>query len=100
MSWSDFRFSEQTIDSYFVAGLIYHLGPHAHSGHYRAVLRTHDRWMAYEDNRLPDQYQELPAEICANIVLIFLIPEHAAPIRQRAVRNAEQRNAASGSAGN
>ena len=57
-----------------VAGLIFHLGQTPDSGHYRAVLRYQNQWLAYEDAQPPDRFPSLPKFILDNVVLVFLTP--------------------------
>jgi hypothetical protein len=67
-----------------VIGFVYHLGPTADCGHYRAVLKSQHNWLAYEDNQIPDQHVTLSDEILRNVVLVMLTPTHATDVRQRA----------------
>ena len=70
-----------------IAGFVFHLGATPTSGHYRAVVRYNDQWMAYEDNVIPERFTTLPDWICANIVMFMLIPLHNDTVRRRARSN-------------
>ena len=70
-----------------IAGFVFHLGATPTSGHYRAVVRYNEHWMAYEDNTLPERFTTLPALIRANIVMIMLLPLTDESVRRRARSN-------------
>ena len=57
-----------------VSGLVFHLGQTPDSGHYRAVLRYQNQWLAYEDAQPPERYPSLPKFVLDNVVLVFLTP--------------------------
>ena len=59
---------------YEICSIVYHLGDSPITGHYRAALRCGSRWLVYDDGVLPDSMSTLPAEIHANVVLVWLIP--------------------------
>ena len=69
-----------------IIGFIFHLGQTAHTGHYRAVLRCRDQWMAYEDGKLPDIFTDLPDYMFQNVVMVFLYPSDGIADRMMADR--------------
>ena len=74
-----FPFFSQTDDSVHfhvmnVSGLVFHLGQTPDSGHYRAVLRYQNQWLAYEDAHPPERFQSFPKFVLDNVVLVFLTP--------------------------
>ena len=66
---------------YKVCGLIYHLGATPITGHYRAVLNCDNRWLNYEDGRLPDSLHTLTDQIQSNVVMLWLQPTGTTPVR-------------------
>ena len=60
--------------SYDICALVFHIGATPITGHYRAALRCHNKWMVYEDGQLPDSMQSLTPAIQQNVVLFWLIP--------------------------
>ena len=73
---------------YEICGLVYHLGHSPNTGHYRAVLRSNDRWLDYDDGTLPVPLQDLTDTICNNVVMIWLIPARDTPARHMMERRA------------
>ena len=72
---------------FVIAGFVFHLGATPTSGHYRAVVRYNDQWLAYEDNAIPERFTELPELIRANIVMFMLLPLTDDTVRRRARSN-------------
>jgi hypothetical protein len=70
-----------------IAGFVFHVGATPTSGHYRAVVRYNDQWLAYEDNAIPERFTELPELIRANIVMFMLLPLTDDTVRRRARSN-------------
>ena len=56
-----------------ICGVIYHIGPNATSGHYRAALRYRGAWLIYDDGRVPDRATHLSDFILRNCIMIWCV---------------------------
>ena len=74
---------------YEIAGFIYHLGRTPNSGHYRAVLCCHNKWLIYDDGKLPDPMHTISDYILRNTVMFWLLPATGTTARHMM----DQRNA-------
>lgn len=58
---------------YRIIAVAFHLGMTANSGHWRAALYQSNRWLLYDDGRLPEQMSELSNDVQRQMHLIWLI---------------------------
>ena len=56
-----------------ICGVIFHIGPNATSGHYRAALRYRGAWLIYDDGRVPDRATHLSDFILRNCIMIWCV---------------------------
>ena len=58
---------------YSIVGLTWHAGPDTATGHYRTILRAHDRWMHYDDNKPPCSLESIDVHLLQRITIIWMV---------------------------
>ena len=59
--------------NYAVCGLAFHLGEDLQSGHYRCGLFHKQKWLLYDDGKIPHQCAKLPSQILCETVYMWLV---------------------------
>eukprot|EP00435_Cladocopium_sp_Y103_P047741 s2661_g14.t1 len=62
-----------TFHSFRIVAVTFHIGLNPTSGHYRSALHNGSQWYMYDDGRLPDIHQTLPADVLQQINFVWLI---------------------------
>ena len=58
---------------YSIVGLTWHAGPDTATGHYRTILRAHDRWMHYDDNKPPCAIENIDEHLLQRTTIIWMV---------------------------
>ena len=58
---------------YSIVGLTWHTGPDTATGHYRTILRAHDRWMHYDDNKPPCAIENIDEHLLQRTTIIWMV---------------------------
>ena len=87
--------------TFHIAAVTFHIGHGPNTGHHRTALKYHGSWLIYDDNKLPDQVDQLTDEILCNMTMTWLVyPDnlsvrtmHAKPDTTKGTNNQEPTDA-------